>query len=362
MGVGKLSVNKKGISTIFVIIILIAAVAVAAVGVYVVTKGGGDDNSKNVPDDINKTVDGKVGIGTKFYYDLGPRTSNTIGAVPSGSLVCEIIGEDSKYFYISIPNAFDTKGDPYVLKMHKSTGAFDWAVSQGNGKWKVTLSVYSDSTDAAYGYLDVVIDIEIGNYEFGPMIASMTITSGKYTRVASINVAKSVLVDPTAYVAPSDAGKFITYKMMIDTTSRGERILMDADIKTTIIGKGSAGKNMVLTETKISASWTIGGKTDSFVIDMREAVASGSLNDLAFLDKYNLPSSSKMGSMTGGTAVSFNLDGKSKDAVRYSMTVEGVALTAIYSADKTMLYELTMNANTLLLKMDISIKCTASNL
>ena len=363
MGVCKLSVNKKGISTIFVLIILVAAVAVGAAGVYVMTKdSNNNDNSKVAPDDSDKTVNGKLGIGSKLYYDLGPRTAKTIGAVPSGSLVCEVIGEDSKYYYISITNAFETRGEPYILKMHKVTGAFDWAVSQGDGKWKVTLSVYSDTKEAEYGYLDVVIDIEVGKYEFGPMIASMTITSGKYTRVASINVAKSVLVDPSDYVAPSDAGKFISYKLKIDTDSFGEKILMDADVKTTVIGKGSAGKAMVLSEIQMSASFTSGGKTDSFEIDMREAVASGSVKDLAFFDKYNLPLPANLESMTGGTAVSFDLGGKQKDAIKYSMTVEGVTLTAIYSADKTMLYEITMKANTPGFKMDISIKCTGSNL
>jgi len=364
MGCSKLSLDKRGISTILILIILVAAVAVAAVGVYVVTNNGGGNNNDGTdnPDGGDKTIESKFGVGSKFYYDLGPRTSKTIGAVPSGSLVCEIIGEDSAYFYISVQNAFDTRGDPYILKMHKTNGTFDWAESKGNGKWKATVSIYEDSAEAEFGYADVFIDIEVGNYEYGKMITSMTITSGKYTRTASIDVSKNVLADPSENAARNDLGKSISYNLEMEMKGSGFEMYMDADIKTIIIGNGSGGKYRILTESKMSFSFTIDGTKKDDNTTIRVFSESASPQNFAFFEQYGISLNTLTGGMSGGSNVSYDLNGKQVDAKKYTATVDGASVIAYFSADGKVLYGLETISNSAGSFMNISIRCIESTL
>jgi len=364
----KVSTDKSGIATLLIVVIVVVILGVAAVGAFVVLSGNDGNNGKDGSDGNDgpgdePAVQGKLGIGSKLYFDVGTTTSKSIAAATPTSIICEVIGEDGTFYFISVPDVMNAfAGEPYTLKMNKTTGALDWATANGTGKWTAIINIsYNPESNAS-----VTIEVTIGENTLGTVITSMKITAaGKTSINAALNVAKSTVVAPANYVPPGDVGKYIEYRLIMDMTMTAGTMTVTADytanLKVSVVGLGAAGKYLVVTE--LDGSFTMAGTGTSLdktsTVKVRDVTVSDSTNVLPDEYAFDLDGMTFVGNKT------FTFGSKTVNVKEYKEIIGGETLTVQIGADKPLLYKMTLSMNEVTpgssTVMTMEIKCTATN-
>ncbi|MDR0309645.1 MAG: hypothetical protein LBH88_02665 [Candidatus Methanoplasma sp.] len=334
---GGIYIDKKGLSAIVTVIILVVAVAVVAAGVYILTK----DGDKSAEEEI---IMGEFGIGSEFYYDKG----STIGsnAVPvsatSDTFVCSVTGMDEKYYFIEAPDVF-TIGWPYFIKMHKTTGVIDWADSKGNNKWSFTILTMDGE--------EIVFELEVRSFDFGPMIYSMKITLDSRSVSGTIDVESSVLTEPTEYIQSDEIGKYCDYLLvmtMIDGPL-GAEAKMEATLKMTASGIGADGKYVFVNEMHVKMTIKAAGMDDVVMdFDTRQMFVS----DYAFDVPDDMPA---------GVPGKYTFEGEQKDVYIITVTEDGMSTVFYLDIDKPIVYYAEISETYPSMHYSVTVELTGTN-
>jgi len=346
----RLQRDRSGIATILLVVIVVIVFVGAAGAAYVVlSNNNSNDNNDKDKDKEKDPVTGKIGMGSKFHYDL---ERGTVGAIATQtSIVCEVIGQDETRYFLSVPDVFFTEGAQlYTIMIEKSTGKISGATSKPDNVWTVTIKAEAGQ----YSYVDVTIEMKVGTYEFGYMVSSITFkSSGKQTIGASMNVGKSTVKAPTAYVPMPEAGKFCSYKMDMEiSVSEGlssMKVTAKGTIKTTILGAAKDGKYLILAETQMTVS-VPGSSNISY--SFSETYAS----DYTYEIPKDLPNAKPGTVVFKGSTVNVNVYEitETQGGVKVDMTMK-------IGVNKPILYSMEVTSNTIGANMTMTLVCTDTN-
>jgi copper chaperone CopZ len=261
-------IDKKGVSTIAVVLILVIAV-VAVAGAYLLLK---DDNNNNDNDggDGNdggdSGIDGKMGVGTILYYDETPNLASVSTTSSAIGVTGELIGEsESNYFF-----EYGKGTNKYLMvETNKKTGAIGSAVEK-NGKWTIEIT----GEDGIVTKAEMTIG-SLGDY--GNVISTISVTfNGQKVFSAEVRSSGHDIVDPTEYKPSEYSGKYQKYSMDLNLTatdgSETYTMKVGGYSKATVVGTAADGMLIVLVEGEMNTESNVPEETADMEYSFREYV------------------------------------------------------------------------------------------
>jgi hypothetical protein len=205
-----MKLDKKGISTVAVVLIVIMLIAIVAVSAYISTNNPGNDRS---PD---SAAQGKMGVGTTFEYRQvgygevsGKSTSFT-------KIYVTIIGQGPAHYLEQVrvewnrTSTYGSSSDDFIVEINKTTGGLNHSTKIGKDSMQYNGKTVSlDRWELKM--IDVTISISSGPQDSIPY--RIQYSSDWVSFFAELS-STHIIEDHAKYVKPDDVGKGLVYSMI----------------------------------------------------------------------------------------------------------------------------------------------------